>query len=87
MKLVSTFPKRHHDLPFIEINMPHLSTKFCKEASLEMTLFVDCTDSEFQIVRPKDDGATEYNLMEDEAQLFIENFAQERTRRKVNHQS
>ena len=49
-----------------------------------MTLFVDCTDSEFQIVRPKDESTGEYNLMEDEAQLFVEHFAQERIGKEVN---
>ena len=41
-----------------------------------MTLFVDCSDSEFSVVQPnyKKD---EYSLIEDEAQLFKEHFANE----------
>jgi hypothetical protein len=51
--------------------MQHLT-----EARL-MTLFVDCSDSEFSVVQPAAAPKEEYSLIEDEASLFKEYFASE----------
>ncbi len=41
-----------------------------------MTLFVDCSESEYVLVQPQS-HREEYSLIEDEAQLFREHFATE----------